>query len=544
MIGLHDDGNFDDHGDTHTEHDADETTGSWARPQSPEELHAWIKRWLEITIPTRALIEGHSAPFDYVCHAFFDGGVPRVAGGSPGLPVVDARSPDCVVWANRGGGKTFLAAVATLLDLVFKPGIEIRVLGGSLEQAQRMHEHLRALIEGSEVRTMVQGRITEKRVRLTNGSRAEVLAQSQTSVRGTRVQKLRCDEVELFDPQVWEAAQLVTRSKKCGDVWVPGTIECLSTMHRAHGLMWRLVRGEGGEASGIGHPASGGGAHGKRHTASGRSVFKWGVVDVLDECDERHACESCTLHDECRGRAKARDAAGEAPGFVDVSDAVRLKTRVSEETWNAEMLCLRPTRRDLVLPEFDRTVHLVRGAVRPPGEALCIAGMDFGIRAPTVVLWAWVDAEHAITVFAERLVAGEVLATHIDAILQGRGAGGVTPAWVGIDPAGRQRNGQTGKTDAQALRDAGLAVRDRALGVHPGLELLRARLRPASGKPRLFVDARCARLIESLESYRYPSDRPESADPVKDGSDHAVDALRYMVQNLDKPYRSAVGSYL
>ena len=43
-------------------------------------------------------------------------------------------------------------------------------------------------------------------------SPAGVLAQSQRSVRGLRVQKLRCDEVELFDPAVWEAAQLTTRS--------------------------------------------------------------------------------------------------------------------------------------------------------------------------------------------------------------------------------------------------------------------------------------------------------------------------------------------
>jgi hypothetical protein len=35
---------------------------------------------------------------------------------------------------------------------------------------------------------MLDGRITERRVKLTNGSVAEVLAQSETSVRGTRVQ--------------------------------------------------------------------------------------------------------------------------------------------------------------------------------------------------------------------------------------------------------------------------------------------------------------------------------------------------------------------
>jgi len=130
-----------------------------------------------------------------------------------------------VVWANRGGGKTFLAAIATLLDLVFKDGIEIRALGGSLEQAKRMHAHLRGFLERDPFRAMLDGRITERRIRLGNGSTLELLAQSQTSVRGTRVQKLRCDEAELFDPDVWEAAQLVTRSKRCAGIRVRGSVD-------------------------------------------------------------------------------------------------------------------------------------------------------------------------------------------------------------------------------------------------------------------------------------------------------------------------------
>ena len=45
-------------------------------------------------------------------------------------------------------------------------------------------------------------------------------------------------------------------------------------------------------------------------------------------------------------------------------------------------------------------------------------------------------------------------------------------------------------------------------------ELLRARLKPASGGPTLFVHAACERLIESLERYRYPADQPESTTPL------------------------------
>ncbi|MEO1512433.1 MAG: hypothetical protein AAFU70_10190, partial [Planctomycetota bacterium] len=376
----------------------------WSRPATKQALHAWIERELELTIPTEALVDGHAAPFDYLCHAYFDGGVPE---GDGALPVVRRASPDSVVWANRGGGKTFLAALATLLDMIFKPGIEIRVLGGSLDQSKRIHAHLRSLLAKPSMAGLVDGRITERRIRFNNASNVELLAQSQTSVRGTRVQKLRCDEVELFDPEVWEAAQLTTISKRCGDVLVPGTIECLSTMHVPYGLMYRLVReastmGPGTRHSGLGETqadAASGGPNGKSQvpdpspSSPGRRLFKWGVVDVLGACDEAHECESCELQTECDGRAKARDAGGHAPGHLPVRDAIDLKRRVGEATWAAEMLGARPRRTDCVLPEFDPKTHVAGALPTERSGWAWIAGMDFGVRAPTVVLFAGVDPE-------------------------------------------------------------------------------------------------------------------------------------------------------
>ena len=499
--------------------------GIGPRPRTPAELHAWLAKHLELVVPTSPLIDGHSAPFDYLCHAYFDGAPPTEAA----LPQLRAGSPDCVVWANRGGGKTFLAAVATLLDLVFKPTIEVRVLAGSLDQAKRMYAHLRALFEQPPFDELIEGRVTEKRLALTNGSNVELLAQSQRSVRGTRVQKLRCDEVELFDPEVWEAAQLVTRSKQCGEVWVPGAIECLSTMHVPHGLMWRLVRAA------------------DTKLGADRALFRWGVVDVLDACGDEHDCATCTLAPECRGKAKARDAAGEPAGHISVTDAVTLKSRVSEATWVSEMLSKRPSRRDAVLPEFDPAVH-VRPAGPPSPDAITIAGMDFGIRAPTVILWARLEPTGVLHVIAERSVSNAVMRTHVDALVRRRPersiASGVDAcAWVGVDPAGNQRNDQTGESNVRVMRLAGLMVRDRRLPIIQGLEMIRARLRPAAGATTLHIDPACTTLIESIERYRYPMDRPESNEPIKDGADHAVDALRYLVQNLDAPYQTRAGRY-
>lgn len=534
------------------------------RPRDASELRSWLKTVLGLEIPDRALIEGHSAPFDYLCHAFFDGGSPGRAGGAGdgggagGAAGVGARtgvaSSDSIVWANRGGGKTFLAAVATLLDLVHKPGISVRILGGSLDQSKRLYAHLRALFEGSGAEGsglmgMVEGKITQKGLRLKNGSEAQVLAQSQTAVRGTRVQKIRCDEVELFDPEVWEAAQLATMGKWCGPegdrVWVPGTIECLSTMHVPYGLMYRLVRdAQGGDGVDLGAADS-------SVESADRTLFKWGVIDVLEKCPPARDCSACPLAGECGGRAKrtGESEAGRAEGVgghLALSDVVQLKRRVGEGTWQPEMLCTRPRRDDCVLPEFDRARHVV-GVFDAASAASCIAGMDFGIRAPTVVLWGAIDAGGVVRVVGERVVSGEPIAMHVEAIRRG-GHGACAPfpipEWIGVDPAGRQRSEQTGVSTIEVMRRSGLVIRDKRLGIAAGLDLLRARPKPATGGPTLLVHASCEKLIESLERYRYPSDQPESTAPVKDGSDHAVDALRYMLQNLDAGYRVSSGRYV
>lgn len=482
-------------------------------PTNDDELHDWLLEHLCIMVVREAIESGHRAPFEYLCHAFFEDRIPR----------------DCVIWANRGGGKTFYAAVATLLDMVFKPGIEIRILGGSLEQSKRMHAHLRALFAIEPFDELVDGRITERRIRLRNGSTVELLAQSQTSVRGTRVQKLRCDELELFDREVWEAAQLTTRELGSGARRVRGSIECFSTMHVPYGLMHELIE----QSSASEQP---------------RAIFKWGVVDVLDACDDSHQCISddgpCPLAGECAGRAKGRKRspsnASQIPGHISIDDAIMLKQRVGRDTWNSEMLCLRPQRSDCVLPEFDEAVHVVDAIPDSVHAGVPIAGMDFGIRSPTVILFARVDAQGVIWVEREHVQSDRPLDEHLSVI----SAHQPSPSWIGVDPAGRQRGLQTGISDVQAMRRKGLVVKDRKLGLHEGLQLIRARLRPASAVPTLYIAKQCEKLIESMLKYHYPKDQPFSDVPEKDGHDHCVDALRYMVQNLDRAYTSSHGSYI
>ncbi|MHC4976878.1 MAG: hypothetical protein ACYTF7_09780 [Planctomycetota bacterium] len=262
------------------------------RPRTPNQLHAWIRAVLGITVPREALLDGSQPAFEYLVHTFFED---RAQG----------RPDDCVVWACRGGGKTFLGALATLLDMIHKPGIEVRILGGSLEQSRRMHEHLRGMLGRPPLDQLVDGKLTERRVGLSNSSRCEIMAQSHTSVRGAHPHILRCDEVELFDRDVWEAAQLLPRSERLGDIEVRGRVEAFSTMHMPHGLMHEIVADQSAE----------------------RAIFRWGIVDVLAECPQTRACQTCSLEPECAGRARV------ACGHVRGGAAQNARRRVSRASW-------------------------------------------------------------------------------------------------------------------------------------------------------------------------------------------------------------------
>jgi hypothetical protein len=475
-------------------------------PRSREALRSWLSHYLDLSFPDAALTPGHCTPLEYLHHAFLSdpfGGAPAPEGPA-----------DCVVWANRGGGKTFLGAVATALDLVFKPGIQVRILAGSLEQAGKMHGYLRRLFERPALKDHM-GRTTERFIQLACGSRAEVLAQSQASVRGTRIQKLRCDEVELFDDEIWEAAQLTTRSEQRGKWLARGVIECFSTMHRGYGLMSRLV-----EECGAGQ----------------RRLFRWGVLDVLEACPDSRGCEGCRLWGECGGRARRIPG-----GHLRIDDALAQKSRVDSRVWEAEMLSLRPRRTDAIFEEFDAGRHTFAG--EPPEEGPWVGGMDFGFRADTVILWGRVDSAGVLRICHEYTRRRVVVERHIEAILDGSRP---RPEWLAVDIAGLHANDHTGTSSVQLMRDAGLGVRWAPQEIGAGVALIRARLAPADGSPpRLVIHERCGTLIRCMREYRYDPANPASDRPLKDGKhDHAIDALRYLVYALDRAGGMKVGSTL
>ncbi len=495
-------------------------------PQGAETLWEFIRCYYRLAVPRRRVCRHHVAPFDYVWASY------------------SQQLGDLVVWANRGGAKTELGSVTSHLDSIFRPGCQTRILGGSLQQSERMYAYLTGKWQ-PHFADLLAAEPRSRRTVLRNKSVIEVLTQSQRSVRGQRVQRVKCDEVDEFDPEVWRAVQFVTQSRG----GTRASLEAFSTMHNAYGLMSQVVdratdvgpliygRGHGasevlaGQSVGAagGGLSAGGAVEGEQGQGAGGGrtwLFAWCLWETIEKCRGDWSCSRCGLSEDCQGRAR------EADGFIGIEDALAQKRRSGRSAWESEMLCMRPRQDRLVFPQFSRSRH-VRRVVRH-GQSPVYRSLDFGFANPFVCLWAQVvgdDPETArVEVLEEYVQPQRTVAEHA-AVLKDR-------PWpvraTYCDPAGWQRSDVTGSGACQELRRHGILTKSCQSGIIEGVEQIRAMLAPALGPVRLVIDGGCERLVRALECYHYgASVGPGSELPVKDGvHDHLIDALRYLMINL------------
>ena len=471
-----------------------------SRPKTKQELKNYVKAFLGIDVPAKRICEGHNSPMDYLWHSF----ITDFATGK--------SNADAVVWANRGGGKTELAAIATLLDCIFKPNCQVRILGGSGEQAGRMYDYLTGFLHNG-FEDFSAGPIRKERCSFINGSAVEVLTQSPTSVRGQHVQKLRCDEVELFNEAVFAAAKFTTHSKD----GVLAAMEMISTMHRPYGLMQKIV------------------SQSRQH---GVPIFKWCLWEVIERCRDRN-CSQCPLLEDCQGKAKRGD------GYLKIDDCITAMRRASRAGWESEMLCKRPSLENVVFDEFDPAIHIQ--PIDYDANLPLYRALDFGFVNPFVCLWIQVDSEGIVRVIDEYVRSRATIDVHAEHI-KGRTPGGEgRVAATFCDPSGAGVNDVTGTSVVRELRSLGAVVCYRHSGIAEGIELIRRAIRAGDGKSRLIISPKCERLTEALRCYHYPEKTGGSSVaelPLKDGLyDHPIDALRYFFVNYKHPNKTASRRY-
>jgi len=480
-------------------------------PESKDKLRRFVGGNLGVRVPDIRVCGHHDAPMDYLWYAYSADFAPmRNKHPQALLEGVTRRvgmNADCVVWANRAGGKTQLAAVASLLEGLFKPGCQTRILAGSLAQSGRMFGYLRNFVQ-QRFGEHLDGKLLKESCRFLNGSAVEVLSQSARSVRGQHVQKLRCDEVELFDIDVFDAAKFIVQ----GNDRQVAAMELLSTMHRPYGLMRQVIDDA---------------------VENDVPIFKWCVWEVIERCTQERSCSRCPLNDDCGGKARR------ARGYLRIDDVISQMRRSSRNGFEAEMLCLRPNMANAVFAEFDEREH-----VRPVGYDASLPlyrAMDFGFTNPFVCLWIQVDGD-VVRVIDEYVQKKKIIAEHAGVVKQRTPCEEAQVAGTFVDPAGRARNGVTGTGEVKVLADFGIQCRYRTSEILEGLEQVRAKVRAGDGQSRLVIDPRCTRLIKAMACYHYPESGGEL--PEKDGeNDHLIDALRYFFVNYNQSKPARCGNY-
>lgn len=482
-----------------------------------------IKLWLEIAdprlfnirLPYKTFSPGNSTPFAFVADAFFNPG------------------KDIAAWANRSGLKTLCSSIIAALEFRYteKGPLKARVLAGSEDQAKNLYGYWQNWIYDVLADRLVgePGRLL---TRLNNGD-FEILAASQKRVRGAKVQRLYRDELDEIDPEVIGASVGMLASLN----GTPARTIDTSTWHHVGGPMAHLVADA---------------------PKRGISLHRWNIWETITKCpQERHAngqgCAACKLSAVCL--AKAREAgpeslgpnsqigiASRACGLMAIDDAIKQLSQWSLQQWEAEAECKRPSLGGLVYPQFERSLH-VKPDLDFSDDLPIYRAIDWGLN-DFVCLWIQTDKQGVVYVVDEYWANDATLADNARVILAKDKLARIEATYC--DPAGANRNDQTGYSDVQVFKGMGIPCRYSsnpwATEVRNGINLIRAFLRPAAGRPRLYVAGKCKQLIRAFEAYRLRKVNNEYVDePIKPQDvDHPLDAIRYlMVNRFGQPQGSA-----
>ncbi len=168
----------------------------------------------------------------------------------------------------------------------------------------------------------------------------------------------------------------------------------------------------------------------------------------------------------------------------------------------------------LIYNEFRRGVHTFTHDI--PEDWARVRAIDFGYTNPFVALWGAIDEDGRLYIYDEHYQRRELIEHHADQILS-RG-----PVEWTVADHDAQDNAELRRYDITTIK----AKKD----VLSGIQKVKGRLIvQQDGKPRLYIHERCTNLLKELGIYRWKDGKEE---PVKE-SDHAMDALRYMVMQLD-----------
>jgi hypothetical protein len=264
----------------------------------------------------------------------------------------------------------------------------------------------------------------------------------------------------------------------------------------------------------------------------------------------------CKLFAMCRGRLatkqKAKDPKSKVQSMLKPVTHVQAQfAKTSLDLAQAQLLCRKPSTTGLIYPGFDRAIHMlspaqmlemVTGEEQPENltkaqliEALkargvkFYAGMDFGYTHNWTVVLGFVDGPRCFVIDA--IAQAELEVEQQVEIAKGRILHYQPKIYA--DPENPQA--------IISFRKGGFKIQKVEKGpgsVVSGIELVRAKLRPALGEPKLFflkneTDTAIDLLAKHTGAYHWKLDAAgEPSDVPDEKDDDLPDSLRYLIMGL------------
>lgn len=480
-------------------------------------LHDWIVFYMKVNIPREVVVDGHTAPFDFVADYLF------------------GNITFAVVMANRSGGKTFIFGIlATILSYVHDD-IEIATVGAIQQQALKSYEYFQTFSSLFPFALNVNN-FTMRQTELKNGAKYQVLAGTMSGVNSPHPQLAFFDEIDLMPWQILQQGLSMPQSKKN----VRARTVLTSTRKFAGGVMQRML---------------------DEAVTKGYSVYSWNIWEVVAPLpvEDKELMEKIhrVFGDELPQNIE------KANGYYDWNDLIDKKLNLEEEVWETEWVCSRPGLQgiiygtaysddnNLIVPDEDEEYW------KPPERGYIYLGEDFGHSEghPNVILPVWIP-----TTFDRMVVFDEL---YVD-------DRGTDEIWEAMNevlaPYNLQlpdkQKGIKGNIRGWAPDPHNLALiherKVRGAPILPGnkeakLYLLQnsiPKVKKFLRAGRIMITSRCVNLRTEILSYQWRKNANGtwSNTVTKKEDDHGPDALRYLllsiVDDLERNWLRRAGKHL
>ncbi len=469
------------------------------KPKTKAALWSFIGANFGVWLPFESYTEGNSNPFKFIADCWFN------------------QSTDVAAWACRSGGKTLCSSILAALEYCFTDDLQSRVLSGSEDQARNLYEYWSNWCDGVIAHRLDDKKVTKLLTRIAGG-KLEILAASHARVRGPKIQRLYKDELDEIDDDISQtsAGMIASRDDR------PARTISTSTWHKVDGPMSKLV---------------------EKCPGNGVSLHRWNLWESIANCEEdRHGygtgCKSCGLREPCMAKALELNPratvgiASKTRGLYRVPDVIKAYGAVSQGMWESEYLCLRPSVEGMVYPSLDPMKHCVDSA---PADLRVYRAIDWGYRN-FVCLWIGEDKRGVSYILDTYKAEDGTIKTHAEYI-KAHKIQNIEATYA--DPAGRNKNDQTGKSDIDEFKKHGIKCRytlsPKLRSVRNGIQAVKSLINPATGSPRLKIVRTTNNqiTIQALQSYKNRKVNgvwiEEPLDPQE--FEHIPDALRYYVIN-------------